>query len=154
MVAGEDELGQGEEGQGRDGGHEPAGEAVPGLSHLGRERQCGGCDKDSHRVGDRPVLALAAPDLQSGGGGGEFGDDGVSPAEPAAGSGGDVAHGPVVDVGEGRGSGHDADEQQNDDLDEIFGAARAGCAHPGSPPQRCWAAWRETPSRRPMSAQE
>ena len=33
-----------------------------------------------------------------------------------------VAHRPVVDVGEGRGAGHAGDEQQDEDLDDGFGA--------------------------------
>ena len=67
--------------------------------------------------------------------------------------GGDVVHGPVVDVGEGRGSGHAADDQHDDDLDDVLGAVGLWCGHWGSPPQRCWAAWRVTPSRAAMSAQ-
>ena len=70
--------------------------------------ECGGGDEDGHRVGGGAVLAFAAADLDSGRGGGQFGDDGVGPAEPASGSGRGVAHGPVVDVGERGGAGHAA----------------------------------------------
>src|SRR5262249_46367396 len=114
--AGQDELGQGEEGQRWHGGDQPSGRAVPGLGDLGGQGQDSGGDQDGHGVGDRPVCAFAAADLQPGRGGGQFGDDGVGPAEPAAGSGRDVVHGPVVDVGEGGGPGHAADHQQNQDL--------------------------------------
>jgi hypothetical protein len=139
-------------GQGGDGGEEPAGDAGPGLGDLGGQGEGGGGDEDGHRVGGGAVLAFAAADLDSGRGGGEFGDDGVGPAEPASGSGRGVAHGPVVDVGERGGSGHARDDQQDEDLDGGFGALRAG--HGLSPPQRCWAPWRVMPSRRAMSAQE
>ena len=61
--------------------------------------------------------ALAAADLDSGGGRDEFGDDGVGPAEPGP-VRWDDAHGPVVDVGEGRGAGHAGDGEEDEDLDD------------------------------------
>ena len=83
---------------------QPVGLGLAWAPWAARE-QGGRRDQDGHGVGDRAAVPSAAADLQPGRGGSELGDDSVRPAEPAAGPGGCVADGPVVDVGERGGSG-------------------------------------------------
>jgi hypothetical protein len=101
-----------------------------------------------HRQDEAGWLAgtVAATDVQAGHDGHQLDHHGVGPADPGWLS---VRDGDVVDVHEGCGAGHDAHEQQDQDLDDaldVGGAvgghdAARGCASPVSAANAVATSW-------------
>jgi len=142
--AGEDEFGEGEEGQGGQCEGEASGQGVDGVGELDGDGDDRISDQDGHGVGDGAVLPFAAADLDAGGGRDELGDDGVGPAEPGTGPGRDIAHGPVVDMGEGT-------RDETGAVCGIVSGKPRGAGHRRAPrPVTCLASGESTPPSTPI----
>ena len=100
----------------------------PGLAdgELRGQGEGDGGGEHGDRVADGLAGAAAPADVECGGGGQQFADDGVGPAEPLPGAGRAVGEGPVFDVGERGGPGEPGDGEQDRDQGDAFQPAGAG----------------------------
>ena len=117
----QDKFCEGKEPEGGHGGEQPASDGGPGHGELSGHGQRGSGEDDGDGVGaDFEVVAPTSADFESNAEGDQVGDDRVGPAEPVAGAGGAVGHGPVVDVAERRSGCGAADDEEDQDEHHAF----------------------------------